>query len=779
MGLFSGSTKTYVASTVYNMAGDTENQPKVLRSIIISHALSGSKESLGSHLPKALLNSTGIQQTRFFQWARDNYSLGMPTAVVDGSSTVDTDPLMGTLRALIGVPEGKTLRVLSAVLDRADIDYWARIWVMSNYPQALDEEWSADWDGSNNLIKIDVSLLDPGNPEHVLPAPADLLWGVAEGWTNRKLFFCTYQLISERDAKGFVKVSSPALFSYRMGTGNPALDALANNKADMAEFYPAIPLRLDNVSIRDGSMTETYEAAKTAYKKMTRNKIDDLLDQVEENENLDDIDFCFIVNGIALNTKDSDAQRYLYEFMQSLMPQQKSSKSDFAAYKAYRLSMARQTISLDRWVRENTERGYGGYGPGFGQPAVTARATSEPTVSELRICAEKLPSFDMRLRWIYIGEEQFAGNGKTHDGNLSRGKMKKGEFWITVAPDVSLPSVPRNQYQGDRGTSIYSAVTYSRIWMFHQHSTYAYSRLEIVGMEHQNFVYNGHAVRITAKDALTETEDTSGFLVPLHYPTLKKLGLLRGTQISTVSSHLVLNSYQLVKLKWYQTGFFKILLTIVGAVLSVVIPPASVGFASAGILGTNLAVGTALGITTALSAAIAGAVANAIAAMVLTTLIQKASTKLFGEKIGSIFGTILTFVAFSYGKQFAMEGNFNVDWGKLLRIDNLTNLTQAVGGAYTAWLRADTLDILDQVKNLDKEYESKFDVVKDKVDEILGMTSGEIDPMMFTSSIEDFRERPEAFLTRTTMTGSDLAELSQVLIYEFTEMSLELPTLAV
>lgn len=776
MGLFSGSTKTYVASSVYNMAGDTEDNPSVLQSITTGLVLSGSKDSLTDRLVPSLLSGTGMMQRRFFQWARTNYELGLPTAIIDGSETVDTGPLQGTLRTLLGVGEDETLRILSAILDRADIDYWARAWVLENYPDAEETDWSADWDGTNNKIVVEIPLLNPAEPVHLMDAPADFLWGIAAGWTNRKLFFCTYEILSARDEDGIVTAGSPALFTYRMGTGNLALDALMSSPSTMAEFFPAIPLRLDNVSIADPSMTETYEAANKAYKKLTGKKIDDLLDQIEDNEDLDDIDYCFIVQGIPLNTKDNTGRKYLYNFFKSLIPEQKNTKTEFQNYKNWRLERLKENVAMNRWIQNNGDLANAKLMPLYNTIPVIPKAVSEPTITEVKICSEELPSFDMRLKWVYISEEEFAGNGKTYDADETRGRMKIGDYWFHSAPDIEISNTPvRGVIPDKASTTAFRPSIYPRIYMFHQHSKYRYSRLEIVGLEHQNYVYNGHAVTITAKQALTD-DDITGFLVPLHYPSLTAFGLLNGTQLSSVSTNLVFNSYQVVKRKWYQTGIFRVILMIAGAVLSVILPPAGIGLAGSGILGSNLAIGAALGITSATMAAVVGAVANAIAAAVISQLIQKASTAIFGEKFGALIGTIVSFVAMTYANQYGQTGNFDVKWGELLKIDNLGKLTNVVSGAYTTWINADTADIMSQFGPLKDQYEERSKEIRDKSREILGMTSGEIDPMMLTDAAGVFTESPESFLSRTTLTGSDLAELSQVLIYEFTEMSLELPT---
>ena len=177
------------------------------------------------------------------------------------------------------------------------------------------------------------------------------------------------------------------------------------------------------------------------------------------------------------------------------------------------------------------------------------------------------------------------------------------------------------------------------------------------------------------------------------------------------------------------------------------------------------------------NSAIAGAVVNAIAGMIVSQLITKASVAIFGEKFGAIIGTIASFVAFQYGTQYASTGNFDVDWSALMRSENLIRLTSTVSSAYTQWLNVDTMDIYANMGTLEEEYVDEMAEIAKMSDEILGMTSGLIDPMMFTDTETDehLGESRSTFLNRTLLTGSDIAELTHVLIERFSDISLELP----
>lgn len=780
MGLFSNKVKTYVSSAVFNLAGDPDLQPKVMRTLLLGSVLSGSKDSIASTISGSLLTGGGFQQRMFFNWCKTHYDLGMPKAVVSGTNRILTSQIQSALRTALGVTAGQNLEIFAATIDDADIDYWARIWILTNHPTSKEYEWSADWDDLSNEIVIDRTVLHPTSPIHRMAAPAHLLWGMDRSVGLRKLLYCTYRIHSAPDAQGKVTLGPTQLFTYCMGTGTLAFDALARSSNNLTEFFPVLPLRIDNKSITHSSLTDVYEAVVPAYRKLTGQKIGPLLDQIEDNEDIANIDYCFLVQGVSLNTKDNEARRYLYAFFESLMDVQKTSKAEFEDYRDWRAGVISGRIRSDRWLAANSDLNQkytkpdNRSSPIVGGTYTLPEGIAPPAASELRLHVTEIPDFDYRLQWVYVAESQHKGNGKTFDGAITRGKMKRGDYWFHAAPDITLPYVRRTRDERDSYPSeIYTQSVYKRLWLFYQHSAYAYSRLEIVDPLHVNYVYKGHTVRITGSEALADSK-TSGFLVPLHYPTVRKIGLLGSTQLAGQSANLVFNSYQNVVVKWYQRGFWKFFISIVIAVVSVFVAPAGAALAGSGILGSNLAIGVAMGITSATLAAVAGAIANSIAAMIVTSLIQKASVSLFGEKFGQLIGTALSFISMTYAKAYVDTGSFNVDWGSLMRIDNLMDMTKAVSTAYGVWTNVNLANIAEDMKQLGLDYQSKMDEIDQKSKALFGMTSGEIDPMMFTNAFKHSFEGADKFVERTTMTGDELAELSQVMVSEFASISLEL-----
>lgn len=772
MGLFSSKKKTYVSSTLYNLAGEEADIPRFLPTVVVGAILVDKDEGVGSTIRHALMTGSGSNQRRFFRWAQNNYELGLPEATLTASSTAQADKVIPGLAGVLSLGSQETLRVMSAEIAPGDIDYWAEYYALINWPELDEDEYSAEWDVDTQEIIVTRA----GQSEVRMAASSDLLWVSDPAYPNRKLLYVGYRIVTEDVEDATLTQGTPQFFTYRMGTGNVIFDTLEASEQSLGEFLPVLPIRLNNVSIRDPAYSDDYVSIKKAYKKLTGSSIEDFIDSVEDNSNLDDIDYGFVVHGVPFNTDNNAARRYLFEFFQKLEQDQTRTLTDFNDYQAAVIENNAAAVKLDRWMQGGSEQN--GLHPLYGTDAPLNRYISltEPSSNELNFYAPQLPDFKYRMEWTYIQQTQHVGNAKTYDGDRSRGKVKEGDVWIHAGEDRVITSVQTDVDWRELNTyqlAVRQPKRYTRTYLFRQTGPYRYTKLEIVGLQHQNYVYRGSSVLITAKEALDDTE-ASGFLVPLHYPTLREMSILAHTQMVPYSAYLVLNSYKVVTIRWYQTGLFKVILIIAAIGLSVITAGGSL-VAAGGILGSNLAIGTALGITTAYAAAVVGAVANAIASMVITSLIQVASVELFGDKAGAIIGTIVSFVAMTYAQSYGATGSFDVDWGSMMNADNFIKVTNSVSAAYQQWLSADTLDIQEKMAEATEGYEDEMKRIQNLSEEILGMTGAFINPMMLTDATEYFRESSSTFFDRTLLTGSDIAELTHSLIDNFAETSLELP----
>ncbi len=758
MGLF-GSTRTYVASSLYNLAGETGEERSMLRSIVVSSVLSNSPTSISENIMRNLRGGTAMSQRRFFQWARHYYDLGMPTGSLGAEISTGSTDLIPALETLIPLASGERIQVVSSRVDDPDAFYWAEDWIVTNRPNLSDDAWSVDF----NLGGAEIIIEIVGETPVAIPIPIDMAWGLSD--KSRKLLFVAYKILTEGSG-GRTTVGPIQLFTYRIGSGNPVLDGLTFGTALMPEFFPAIPLRISNDSIREPVHDDIFPAAKKAYRKLLGAPIEDLLDQLEENESIGDMDYIYMVPGVPLKTASMAGREYLYEFFKALIPLQLS-QLDTEDIRQRMKIRAKNGSQLERWLAGNSG-GASVNSPSYGTPFPSLMTTlmARETTNVLTIQMEEMPEFNIQLRWTGIEESQHIGNAKRYDGNTVMPLAKRGEYWVKVT-EKALP-----QHTGSGVFRALRNVDTNRITIFHQYAKRRYRMLVITGFEHRNHVYNDRSVITTASEALDGAEDES-FLIPLHYPTLKSIGPKKAADLVQCSNYLVINTYEVVRQRWWETGFFRIILVAVSIGIAVMSGGASLA-ATPGILGTNAAVGMAVGASAA-TAALVGAVVNGIAGVILSSVIMKASTNIFGDRWGSIIGTIASFMAFQVGTQYASTGNFNVDWSQVFSAENLLNLTNSVTGAYSRWLAVDTAEIYANIEEMGEEYQEQVEEIQELTRDILGMTATDFDYMLLTDANEHFSESSESFLGRTLLTGTDIAELSRAMIENFAEISLELP----
>lgn len=768
MGLFADKIETVVSSSVWNLAGDESLHQDHLKSAIISNVLYGN-DNLAQSISNTYTQGSVISQKRFLKFMTDQH----PTYLIDGAvnsyTDVNAQAIQTPVSQLLGLTAGQTLRIAAAKIDVGEIDYWAENWIQQTNPTLGRADWFAEYDDSTDEIVITA----PGPIKYRLAAPTDLLWATEAhaGTEARKLLYVSYSIIEPGDETVQATESLQDMFVYRMGSGNVALDGLISASTPMTEFYPALPLRLRNKSIRHADYTTEYGVTKDGYRKLTRQKVDPLLDAIEDNPDIDDIDYAFLVHGVPLNTTNQVAKEYIYKFMSQLKDTQTQTRVDYDSYFDRVVEAERARLEWERYLsRQEAGDVFWGEEP----PAEPQEVASEPPRNTFEIAAPALENLRQRLSWCFMEETLQSGNCQRFDGDATRTKAKQGEYFIHAASPYEFKTRWWRQSQGDDGNEgrfEWKTVDLPRIFLMYQVNPFAYTRLEIVGFLHENFVYKQEAVEIKAEDAL-ENVDPSGFLIPLHAPTYADMGMAKATRMASSTSHIVFNSYERVRQKWYENSFFRVILVAALAALSVVVPGLG-GMAASGILGSNLAVGVSLGMTTALSAAIAGAVANALAAVVVVTIIDKGSQSIFGEKVGAVIGAIASFVALNAASTIASGGTF--DWGRFMSADNLLRLTDAVGNAYVRYLGADTAEIYAEMTGLEDEYENEFQEIEDLVGSVLGSTGVELDPLQLGNVMNEFTESSEVFLSRTLLTGTDVVRISHNMISDFTDVSLTLP----
>ena len=558
------------------------------------------------------------------------------------------------------------------------------------------------------------------------------------------------------------------IYIYEELTGNATLDALfeESDASGFQEFFPFMPIRIDNVSITDPLYATEYAETKTAYRRAYQGKnFDDLVTIVEENESIDDIDFAYLCWGVSLNVKEQACRKYIYNFMEQMIPFQKAGsdavmsqlEADIAAYNTA-LQALRDWESTD-W--SNTDWGDIPSRPDL--PSI-----SRPPMNTLQLRDADL-GFDYRLNWVHAEVEQFVGNFSNHaDYGGAPFVPKKNEYLLEPGPSTEWSE--RRSFNTDTNVEEMATNSIPLLYIWYQVDNNTYRRLRIWGFQSRNYIYKGKSVKITSTEAMNDV-DESGFLVPLHYPTMTDMGIVDYNQMATANAHIMFNSYEVVKQKWYQTTLFKILIVIAIIVIAVFIAPAAFAGGS-GILGGNLAVGTAIGLT-GTAAIVAGVVANYIASIIISQILTIVGTALFGEKWGAVFAAI---AGFAIG-----AATTGLD---LFSTEGIMKLGGAVANGYSGWVQG---DIAEMNEDLDEDRESYEDEME-RIDDLikgLGGNNLNFNPLFLTEwgrgngrrggSRGYMPETADEYIRRTTMSGTDIVELTHSMVYDYVDVAKTLP----
>ena len=536
-------------------------------------------------------------------------------------------------------------------------------------------------------------------------------------------------------------------FRYEYASGNATLDAMFAVPDNSSKFFPFIPIRLDNAFI-SSTMPDKYALAKKAYKKVTGAKLDKTQAQIADNPDLGDIDYTYVVFGVALNVQEVACRQYLYQFFQSFCQSPEATPARYEAWRSAFIAAGESYIAWQEWMNA---------GASGDQPVLLPYP--DLPLSSVHIMSAGLPvmNFDMNIQWTDATEATGSGVlGTVGDLWWELGATEEFTPGYIVDGVLTYASAPEK------------VETVKLVW---QYGPNAWRSMTIRGLRHTNRIYGGKAVEILAKDAIADPEE-SGFILPLHEDIYRSMNLVDGTQMCTASAFLVFNCYQVVKQKWYQTGLFQVIIVIIIVVIAIY-----TGYFSAegaGLLGGNAVVGASLGFT-GLAAVIVGAAANAIAAMLLVTIIQKGSTLLFGDKLGTIIGFVASLFAVQVGTAYMNGVSFSASLGSLVRAENLLKLTAGGINAYSQYMQAGVQETLQETQQITENYTATMDQIDQLTKQNLGNGLANFNPMELTDAGQGYvAEPPDAFLSRTLLTGSEIATMSIDMLTNFVDATLNL-----
>lgn len=702
-------SKTYVDSVVYNLAGDADMIPDFTRATIVSGQMAGHHVYVGENLFDGYMNGPGMRMRKFMRWAlhrryTPEWIIGVPQDSLIRQDSISDPAVLPALRTYTGRTAGyfglyhyttSTDYVLSEAYMQFYADHPGDYEYGNWYTTTIDDDTVSFTVMSNTPDEWD-EYYELYNVSYTIP---DTHEGAEYRW---------FHVFLHPDQGRSVS------YVYRVGSGYPDLELDFTAEAQGNDYFPMIPLRLNNVMVDDPGnawMRDTlYPQVQKGYKKAFGQDVEEILETIKDNPNLGDIDYAFTIFAAPLDSPMAASRDFLFEFAKDL---------------------------FFRWQEAMNRKSIYVYSPSY--------------------------MFDP---------------GST---STQRRAMQVGMHWDGMARETGVglawPGAQSGQSQvysgyNTRGLHATSAWPYNstHCYFIKQTSATTWERIRIDNFRHTTHVYNGVNVELTCADVFNEPEvdSVSGFLVPVSYQVLRDLSLKESTQLALECNHIVFNCYVVKKKKWYQKGIFKVILAVI--VIAVTFLTGGFGATSAGLLGTNIAVGTAIGLT-GMAAIVAGAMLNMLAAMVVGRLMSAALVEIVGAKWAAIIEMVAAIATLS------VQGARNIGdiVQKLTDPKFLLRVTNSVTSAAAQFVQAETLEILQKQEAYLEEYKEAAEYVKKLQKDVLGVGPRVYDPMGFVNVGTPYSpESLDSFLSRTLMTGGDVADISLGIVANFASATLDL-----
>lgn len=553
----------------------------------------------------------------------------------------------------------------------------------------------------------------------------------------------TKQEFIEREAE------PPQIDMYFEDGSDSSMNSLFSKYLYDYEFNPFIPLREHKQFYKETS--QLYKETNKAYRKLYGKNITNITDELKDNDGIDEIDFAYLYQGVPLNAQSKYLKEYVYEFFSQVLSGMNdpyySFQADVDRYNA-------EQAAYYEWVW--TVRPYDPRNP---IPPNRPRYPVTIKPNRVNVTYRGKYNFNNYIEAISIGIVSGTGVKAPLSDPIKIVKETDINQNMEI-PSFGVPSI------------VFGRIFDNNITIYKQVSSNRWEGIELYSLVHRNVVYNGKSVGTGAHAALDD-EDDSAFILPLHLGVLKNISPFARAQVVLESNQLVLNSYKVVKKRWYQSGAFAIVISIA---VVVVVSFATGGFGAAGlagsggILGTNVAVGAAIGLSGTIGI-IAGAIGNALAGVIVSMVISKGATALFGAEMGMYIGIIasLATIDIMTAAQTGAPSLFD-SLNSLMSAENLLKVIPAIGKGYQGAMGIaaqkyanETMSALDAINKKQEELDKKQA-------ELFGSAG-----ILSTTDIMNLNQIPvestDTFLSRTTMVGSDIVSTTLNVLYNYTELA--------
>ena len=740
MGFFSSKKKVYVSSVVYNLLGN--QQPTQYLPTVVFGGVLRQTDSLGTVIKDGLLNGPGMRLRNFFKWVRSSgYAdeVGLATSSYYPDVPINKEELAKVIKQQNS--NYLTVEIISASINYYDYTYIADQYVYNNRPDKLNDTYTVEefavvtgysyetyrtqdengyWITKTRLIThyrydIRITFTDKTTVE------------INSSSYNKDAQYL-YIVYNYTQGFGLEPEQKTQYIVYCRNTGNTQFDSFFKEVIPLQRTYaPYIPIRTWNTFLSESYLPSTYKFAKKAFKKAVgSNNYNSLITDLKKNKSIGDIDFAYIVLGVALNTPYKEGKQYIFTYLYNLWLNKQISDS----------------------ISGDPEEVYGDkYKDKLNNPKQINIKSNYGSIN-----------YNIWFEWGTM----------THYYKIGQAKpgLKEGDYHFYAENEYFT----NTDEDGEETT-----YTVEHSYFCHQITPVRYEVIEFTNLTYANLIYKGKSVVYSALNALNGSDgpNETGFIIPLQEQSFKESGLVYTSQLAQSTYYCVFNCYVVKKVRWYQSGIFGFVLAIVIAVVVTVVTwnPAAGGAAAGAAAGTGAAAGAAVGAASStLAGAIMGAVANAIAGMIVLNIVTEVAKGLFGDKVGSIVGAVASVVVMNVANGLMNGMSVSEALTQLSSAPQMLKLANAVVSGIKDAINADTQEIYNKSQTMLQEYEQRSEEISRLQAELFNQT---LDITSITDALKSYSYEPrDSYLSRTLMTGSDIAELTMNLIHNFTDYSM-------
>lgn len=494
-------------------------------------------------------------------------------------------------------------------------------------------------------------------------------------------------------------------WSYRIGSGiYPLLDgALSPTFTTAGTYFPNIHFRWNKYSVNANKNSHAYKSTKKLAKIIGMD-LDSITENVNANPDIDKIDHAFMTFAIPANSTDPVDQRYLFDF-------------------------------FDRLNKI-----------GFGESAVLPDNMNNYRSPGMFGALMRLSFFNMEGRFaITIQDAAFKMVLSMSD--ISKTYTSESIGPIGTVTGAFSTKTYSYEYVDNNGDSPTTETAYSVIKVHTYKKQVAPGLCAVItvdGLTMKYYVEGGHYVVGSGQQDI--------LLIPLDMEITKKYDAAFKEKLYARSMHFVFCSLVIQKIKWYQTGFFKALIIVVGIVIAVF----------TGGAGSALSAAMAAGTTAAWTAFALIVLENIIIGLTVSYGL-KLVVRALGVKAAAILAVVAVIVAVSNGLIVDTMSLDGVPWAKdLLNIS--TGLMREIGTEFGRMIQ----ELGKAWTAFEEEMKGLFNELKKVNDEMLEVHH--FSPFII------FGEKPDDFYNRTVHAGN-IGVVGIEAIEYYVDNALKLPDL--